>query len=76
MDYERMLQQHAAARGCEVGCLEVPEKNAARSGSCISTTTTRSVFPRERQTRRDARQPDKSLASMGIYVFDTNFFAT
>ena len=74
MDYERMLQQHVDRRRRCDGRLH---RGAARrrrpaSASCMSTRTTASSPSwRSRPIRPACRaSPERSLASMGIYVFE------
>jgi len=78
MDYERMLQQHVE-QGADVtvGCLEVPRKEASGFGVMHVDAHDRIIDFQEKPKKPPAMpgKPDKSLASMGIYVFDTKFLA-
>ena len=76
MDYELMLQQHVAS-GADVtiGCLVVPCEEAkgfgvmaVDAGSVITEFVEKPEVPPS-----IPGDPDNSLASMGIYVFDTKF---
>lgn len=76
MDYELMLQQHVA-QGADVtvGCIEVPRQGA----SCFGIMDVGDQDVIRSFTEKPADPPampgksDTSLASMGIYVFDTDF---
>ena len=76
MDYELMLQQHVAT-GADVtiGCLVVPREEAKGFG--VMAVDAKSVITDfvEKPTDPPAipGDPANSLASMGIYVFDTKF---
>jgi glucose-1-phosphate adenylyltransferase len=76
MDYEQMLQQHVE-QGADVtiGCLEVSRAEATGFGvmhvdaaDCIL-----SFVEKPRDPPAMPGNPDAALASMGIYVFDTEF---
>ena len=59
-----------------VGCIEVPREEASGFGVMEVDATDRimSISWRNPKTRPACRtNPDKALASMGIYVFDTQF---
>ena len=76
MDYEPMLQQHVEQRAdVTVGCLEVPRKEASGFGVMAVDRSDRIVSflekPRDPPGMPD--NPERALASMGIYVFDTRF---
>lgn len=76
MDYEIMLQQHVESRAdVTVGCLEMPR--AESSGFGIMGVDENDVIQSFLEKPADPPpmpgKPDKSLASMGIYVFDTKF---
>jgi glucose-1-phosphate adenylyltransferase len=76
MDYEPMLQQHVEQRAdVTIGCLEVPRSEASGFGvmgvdqaDSIISFSEKPVDPPS-----IADNPDASLASMGIYVFETHF---
>ena len=76
MDYEPMLQQHVQ-QGADVtvGCLEVPRAEAAGFGIMDVDATDRILSFQEKPADPPAMpgKPDVSLASMGIYVFETKF---
>ncbi|PNG27354.1 glucose-1-phosphate adenylyltransferase [Methylocella silvestris] len=76
MDYEIMLQQHAD-RGADVtvGCLEVPREEASAFGVMHVDPKDRIIDFVEKPANPPPMpgKPDKALASMGIYVFETNF---
>jgi glucose-1-phosphate adenylyltransferase len=76
MDYEFMLQQHVQQRAdVTIGCLEMPR--AESSGFGIMHVDDKDVILSFLEKPADPPampgKPDKSLASMGIYVFDTKF---
>ena len=76
MDYELMLQQHVdQGADVTVGCLEVPREEAKGFGVMHVDTADRIIDFVEKPADPPAMpgKPDKSLASMGIYVFDTKF---
>jgi glucose-1-phosphate adenylyltransferase len=78
MDYEVMLQQHVSS-GADVtiGALEVPRKEA--SGFGVLHIDSRSHITAFVEKPADPPHvpgnPEISLASMGIYVFETSFLA-
>ncbi|MGO9483236.1 MAG: glucose-1-phosphate adenylyltransferase [Rhodomicrobium sp.] len=76
MDYELMLQQHVA-QGADVtvGCLEVPREDATAFGvmDVDDQDVIRSFVEKPADPPAMPGKPDTSLASMGIYVFDTEF---
>jgi glucose-1-phosphate adenylyltransferase len=76
MDYERMLKQHVEQRAdVTIGCLEMPR--AESSGFGIMHVDDNGVVLSFLEKPADPPpmpgKPDKSLASMGIYVFDSKF---
>ena len=76
MDYEPMLQMHYERQAdVTVGCIEVPRTEASGFGVMAVDTADRIVSflekPKDPPGMPD--KPDKSLASMGIYVFATDF---
>jgi glucose-1-phosphate adenylyltransferase len=76
MDYERMLQQHVEQRAdVTVGCLEMPREESSAFGvmHINDDDTIRSFLEKPADPPPMPGKPDKSLASMGIYVFDTEF---
>ncbi len=76
MDYELMLQQHVD-QGADVtiGCLEVPREEAKGFGVMHVGENDLVIDFVEKPADPPAMpgKPDKSLASMGIYVFETQF---
>src|SRR5262249_445160 len=76
MDYELMLQQHVqSGADVTVGCLEVPRMEATGFGVMHVDAEDRIVTflekPKDPPGLPD--KPEIALASMGIYVFDTQF---
>lgn len=76
MDYGPMLAQHVE-RGAEItiGCIEVPRETASTFGVMAVDDDWR-VNKFEEKPAQPAAMPgksDRSLASMGIYVFNTDF---
>ena len=78
MDYEPMLQQHVE-QGADVtvGCIEVDRLQASAFGVMHVDADDRILDFVEKPADPPAMpgDPDRSLASMGIYVFDTEFLA-
>jgi glucose-1-phosphate adenylyltransferase len=78
MDYELMLRQHVEQGAhVTVGCLEVPRMEATGFGVMAVDATDRIIDFIEKPADPPAmpNNPDLALASMGIYVFDTEFLA-
>ncbi|WP_088347181.1 MULTISPECIES: glucose-1-phosphate adenylyltransferase [Rhodomicrobium] len=76
MDYEPMLQQHVnAGADVTVGCLEVPRAEASGFGVMQVDQDDRIIQFLEKPADPPGMpdKPDMALASMGIYVFQTNF---
>ncbi|SNB66835.1 glucose-1-phosphate adenylyltransferase [Arboricoccus pini] len=76
MDYELMLEQHVAAKAdVTIGCIEVPRMEAAAFGVMHIDEGRRitSFLEKPKDPPAMPGKPDKALASMGIYVFDTKF---
>jgi glucose-1-phosphate adenylyltransferase len=74
MDYEVMLQQHVETRAdVTVACITVPRAEATGFGVMHVDETGLIVDFVEKPADPPAipGQPDRALASMGIYVFDT-----
>jgi glucose-1-phosphate adenylyltransferase len=76
MDYELMLQQHVnSGADVTVGCMVVPRKEA--SGFGVMAVDDNSVITDFVEKPKDPPampgNPSMSLASMGIYVFETQF---
>ena len=78
MDYEPMLQQHVE-QGADVtvACIEVARKDASGFGVMHVDANDRILDFVEKPLEPPAMpsDPERSLASMGIYVFDTKFLA-
>jgi glucose-1-phosphate adenylyltransferase len=76
MDYEVMLQQHVnSGADVTVGCLEVPRMEATGFGVMHVDQDSRIIEFLEKPADPPSMpdNPDVSLASMGIYVFRTEF---
>ncbi len=76
MDYEQMLLQHVDQRAdVTVGCIEVPRMEATGFGVMHVDETDRIIAFVEKPADPPAMpgRPDAALASMGIYVFATQF---
>ncbi|MFL9500710.1 glucose-1-phosphate adenylyltransferase [Rhodopseudomonas palustris] len=76
MDYEKMLQQHVEpGADVTVGCLEVPRDEATAFGVMHIDESDRIISFLEKPADPPAMpgKADKSLVSMGIYVFETKF---
>ncbi len=76
MDYELMLQQHVdSGADVTVGCLVVPRMDATGFG--VMKVDDKSQIVEFVEKPKDPPSipgdPDNALASMGIYVFDTEF---
>jgi glucose-1-phosphate adenylyltransferase len=76
MDYEPMLQMHYERDAdVTVGCIDVPRQEASAFGVMAVDGTDRIVSflekPKDPPGMPD--NPDRTLASMGIYVFSTKF---
>ncbi len=75
-DYEFMLQQHVdAGADVTVGCLEVPREEASAFGvmHVDDRDNIISFLEKPKDPPSMPGRPDKALASMGIYVFETKF---
>jgi glucose-1-phosphate adenylyltransferase len=76
MDYELMLQQHCDQQAdVTIACLEVPRHEATGFGVMAVDATGRITDFVEKPADPPAMpgNPDMSLASMGVYVFQTRF---
>lgn len=76
MDYELMLRQHVdTGADVTVGCLEVPRMEATGFGVMHVDETDRIIAFVEKPADPPGMpdKPDFALASMGIYVFQTDF---
>jgi glucose-1-phosphate adenylyltransferase len=76
MDYSVMLAEHVAQRAdVTVACVEVPLADATSLG-VVSVDAEGRIDSFQEKPARPAPRPgthDRALASMGIYVFDTDF---
>lgn len=75
-DYEVMLQQHVDQNAdVTVGCLEVPREEGSAFGVMHVDEQDRiiSFLEKPKNPPPMPGHPDKALASMGIYVFETKF---
>ena len=76
MDYELMLKEHVeAGADVTIGCLEVPRMEATGFGVMHVDASERVVSFLEKPADPPGipDKPDMALASMGIYVFKTEF---
>ncbi len=76
MDYEQMLRQHVnAGADVTIGCLVVPQKEASEFGvMAVDKADVITKFVEKPAVPPTIPgQPGFSLASMGIYVFETQF---
>ncbi|MGR3466080.1 glucose-1-phosphate adenylyltransferase [Limimaricola sp.] len=76
MDYEAMLEQHVSSGAdVTVGCLTVPRMEATAFGVMHVDENSRitSFLEKPKDPPSIPSQPDKALASMGIYVFSWPF---
>lgn len=74
MDYEQMLQQHVSeGADVTVACIEVPISQASSFGVMHVDENDRILSFQEKPVSPAGMpgKPDMSLASMGIYVFET-----
>ncbi len=78
MDFEPMLQQHVdQGADVTVACIEVPSAEASGFGVMHVDETDRIIDFVEKPAEPPTipGRPDRCLASMGIYVFETGFLA-
>ncbi|MEL7090519.1 MAG: glucose-1-phosphate adenylyltransferase [Pseudomonadota bacterium] len=76
MDYELMLRQHVEQDAdVTVGCLTVPRMDATAFGVMATDKDSRitSFLEKPADPPSTPEDPDKALASMGIYVFKWSF---
>ncbi|WP_295633619.1 glucose-1-phosphate adenylyltransferase [Novosphingobium sp.] len=76
MDYELMLQQHVdSGADVTIGCLVVPREEAKGFGvmAVDAAGTITQFVEKPKDPPGIPGDPDHSLASMGIYVFETAF---
>ncbi len=74
MDYEKMLQQHVEQKAdVTIGCLEVPVAEASGFGVMHVDAKDRIIAFVEKPKVPPPMpgKPDRALASMGVYVFDS-----
>lgn len=76
MDYELMLRQHVnSGADVTIGCLVVPRQEATGFGvmAVDADYTITSFVEKPKDPPSIPGDPDNALASMGIYVFETQF---
>jgi glucose-1-phosphate adenylyltransferase len=76
MDYEQMLKQHVEQNAdVTIGCLEIPATEASAFGimHVDANNYVLSFVEKPKIPPTAPGRPDASLASMGVYVFDTAF---
>ena len=76
MDYEMMLAQHVnSGADVTVGCIDVPRMEATGFGVMHVDDTSKIIDFVEKPSNPPAMpdNPDRALASMGIYVFERKF---
>jgi glucose-1-phosphate adenylyltransferase len=76
MDYELMLKQHVeSGADVTVGCLEMPREESSGFGimHIDEDGLIKAFIEKPADPPPMPGKPDTSLASMGIYVFDTKF---
>jgi glucose-1-phosphate adenylyltransferase len=76
MDYELMLKQHVeSCADVTIGCLEMPREESSGFGimHIDEDALVKAFIEKPADPPPMPGKPDKSLASMGIYVFDTKF---
>jgi glucose-1-phosphate adenylyltransferase len=76
MDYERMLKQHVEQHAdVTIGCLEMPRSESSAFGimHVDDDGIVQSFLEKPADPPPMPGKPDKSLASMGIYIFDAKF---
>ncbi|AUH35318.1 glucose-1-phosphate adenylyltransferase [Paracoccus tegillarcae] len=76
MDYEMMIRQHVqSGADVTVGCLTVPREEASAFGVMAVDGDSRvtSFLEKPADPPSTPEDPNKALASMGIYVFDWKF---
>ncbi|WP_416221299.1 glucose-1-phosphate adenylyltransferase [Rhodoferax sp.] len=76
MDYSLMLKDHVeSGAGCTVGCIEVPRAEATAFG-VMAVDGTRKITEFVEKPANPPAMPGNdavSLASMGIYIFDSKY---
>jgi glucose-1-phosphate adenylyltransferase len=76
MDYSLMLKDHVeSGAGCTVGCIEVPREEASAFG-VMAVDGSRNITEFVEKPANPPAMPGNeavSLASMGIYIFDSKY---
>ena len=76
MDYSLMLRDHVATgAGCTVGCIDVPKAEASAFGvmAVDSERHITAFVEKPADPPTIPGNPDVALASMGIYIFNTDY---
>ncbi|SCC67493.1 glucose-1-phosphate adenylyltransferase [Kosakonia oryziphila] len=76
MDYSRMLLEHVLSNSpCTVACIEVPRQDATAFGvmEVSDNLQVQAFWEKPDVPPALPGKPDRSLASMGIYVFNAGF---
>ena len=76
MDYGQMLLDHVTSGAkCTVGSIEVPRKEASEFGvmAVNENLKVKAFVEKPKDPPAMIGKPDSSLASMGIYVFDSDY---
>jgi glucose-1-phosphate adenylyltransferase len=76
MDYSRMLIDHVEKGGqCTVACLEVPLAEASEFGvmDIGPDYQIKSFIEKPKDPPSIPGQPDKAMASMGVYIFNADY---
>ncbi|CAM3847866.1 glucose-1-phosphate adenylyltransferase [Rouxiella silvae] len=76
MDYSRMLIDHVEKGGeCTVACLEVPLSEASEFGvmDVAEDYQIKSFIEKPKDPPSIPGQPDKAMASMGVYIFNADY---
>jgi glucose-1-phosphate adenylyltransferase len=76
MDYGRLLEEHVARRAdLSVACIDVPRTDASGFGvvNVDEEGRIRDFVEKPRDPPSIPGHPDRSLASMGVYVFNAEF---
>jgi glucose-1-phosphate adenylyltransferase len=76
MDYAMMLRDHVQhGAGCTVGCIEVPRAEASAFGvmAIDDERTITEFIEKPKHPPGMPGDPERTLASMGIYIFDAEY---
>ncbi len=76
MDYSAMLRFHVAhGARCTVACMDVPRSEASAFGvmDVDADLRIRAFVEKPADPPAMAGRPDRSLASMGVYIFDADY---